>query len=157
MGEYRAVESELDATGLRVGVVVARYNEPITGALLAGCRSMLAARGAADSDITVCWVPGAFELPLVAKRLATSGAVDAVVCLGAIVRGETAHFDYVAMGATQGILQAGLDTGIPVVFGVLTVDTQQQALDRIGGKEGHKGEEAALTAIEMAGLLRRLP
>jgi 6,7-dimethyl-8-ribityllumazine synthase len=142
---------------MRVAVVVARFNEPITGALLDGARRELARLGAADTDVTVCWVPGAFELPVVAKRLAGSGAVDAVVCLGAIVRGETAHFDYVAMGATQGILQAGLDTGVPVVFGVLTVDTQQQAFDRIGGKEGHKGEEAAATAVEMATLLRQLP
>ena len=157
MGEYALADAELSASGLRFGVAVARFNEAITVELLAGCRLELARRGAAPHDVTVCWVPGAFELPLIAQRLARSGRVDAIVCLGAIVRGETAHFDYVAMGATQGILQAGLDTGIPVVFGVLTVDTQTQALDRIGGREGHKGEEAALTAIEMARLLRQLP
>jgi 6,7-dimethyl-8-ribityllumazine synthase len=156
MGEYALADSDLSAAGLRVGIAVARFNEVITAELLAGCRRELARRGAAADDVTVCWVPGAFELPLTAQRLARSGRVDAVVCLGAIVRGETAHFDYVAMGATQGILQAGLDTGVPVVFGVLTVDTQQQALDRIGGREGHKGEEAALTAIEMARLFETL-
>ncbi len=157
MGEYSFADAELDATGLRVGVVVARFNEPITSELLAGCVAELRERGVAETDLTVAWVPGAFELPLVAKRMASNGRCDAVVCLGAIIRGETAHFDYVAMGATQGILNAGLDTGKPVVFGVLTVDTHQQALDRIGGKEGHKGREAALTAIETALLLRRLP
>lgn len=157
MGEYSFADGELDATGLRVGVVVARFNEPITSELLAGCVAELRERGVAETDLTVAWVPGAFELPLVAKRMASNGRCDAVVCLGAIIRGETAHFDYVAMGATQGILNAGLDTGKPVVFGVLTVDTHQQALDRIGGKEGHKGREAALTAIETALLLRRLP
>jgi 6,7-dimethyl-8-ribityllumazine synthase len=156
VGEYGAGEVDLDATGMRFAIVVARYNEAITVELLAGCRVAFAEHGAGDDATTVCWVPGAFELPLAAKMLAARGDVDAVVCLGAIVRGETAHFDYVAMGATQGILQAGLDTGVPVVFGVLTVDTQQQALDRIGGREGHKGAEAALTAIEMAALVRSL-
>ncbi len=156
MGEYRASPGDLDATGLRFGIVVARYNDPVTSELLAGCRAELVARGAAEDAITTCWVPGAFELALVAKRLAAAGRVDAVICLGAIVRGDTAHFDYVAKGATEGILRAALDTGIPVVFGVLTVDTHQQALDRIGGKEGHKGQEAARTAIETAMLLRDL-
>lgn len=157
MGEYAIADSDLEAGGLRFGVVVARFNEVITSELLAGCVAEFERRGASGDDVSTCWVPGAFELALVAKRFASSGRMDAVVCLGAIVRGETAHFDYIAMGATQGILQAGLDTGVPVVFGVLTVDNQQQALDRIGGKEGHKGEEAALTAIEMARLFRKLP
>jgi 6,7-dimethyl-8-ribityllumazine synthase len=157
VGEYTVTDAELDAAGLRFGVVVARFNDTITRELLAGCVAEFVRRGAHPHDISTCWVPGAFELPLMAQQLARSRSVDAVVCLGAIVRGETAHFDYVAMGATQGILQAGLDTGVPVVFGVLTVDNQQQALDRIGGKEGHKGAEAALTAIEMALLLRRIP
>ncbi len=157
MGEFALTDADLDARGMRFGVVVGRFNEAITSELLAGCLAEFTDRGASDDDITVCWVPGAFELPVVAKRLAERSAVDAVVCLGAIIRGETAHFDFVAMGATQGTLQASLDTGVPVVFGVLTVDSHQQALDRIGGKEGHKGREAALTAIETAMLLRRLP
>jgi 6,7-dimethyl-8-ribityllumazine synthase len=156
VGEYHADPSSVDASGMRVAVVAGRFNLHITGALVEGCVKTLAARGVADADVTIAWVPGAFELPLVAKRLAASGSIDAVVCLGAIIRGETAHFDYVAMGATQGILHAGLDTGVPVVFGVLTVDTLEQAHDRIGGKDGHKGEEAALTAIEMVALLRAL-
>ena len=156
MGEYRAAsEEELDATGMRVAIVVARFNHDITSELLEGAERILQKQGAAD--VSVLWVPGAFEAPLVAKRLAASGTVDAVICLGAVIRGETAHFEYVAGETAAGITRAGLDTGIPVIFGVLTVDDRQQARDRLGGKEGHKGEEAALTAIEMVALLRGLP
>jgi 6,7-dimethyl-8-ribityllumazine synthase len=155
MGEYAAHEGGLDATGMRFGVVVARFNRDITEKLLEGAEAMLHKHDAAD--VTVAWVPGAYELPLVAKRLAGSGTVDAVVCLGAVIRGETAHFEYVAGEAAAGITRAALDTGVPVIFGVLTVDTREQALDRLGGKEGHKGEEAALTAIEMVSLFRELP
>jgi 6,7-dimethyl-8-ribityllumazine synthase len=155
MGEYAAHEGELDATGMRIAVVVARFNREITEALLDGAETVLRKFNA--DDVSVSWVPGAFELPLTAKRLAASGTVDAVVCLGAVIRGETAHFEYVAGEAAAGITRAALDTGVPVIFGVLTVDTRQQALDRIGGSEGHKGEEAALTAIEMVSLLRQLP
>jgi 6,7-dimethyl-8-ribityllumazine synthase len=146
-----------DAAGMRFGIVVGRFNEEVTQRLLDGARRALAARGARDDDLIVAWVPGAFELPLVAQRLAGARAVDAVICLGAVIRGDTAHFDFVAGGAMEGILRASLDTGIPVVFGVLTTDTLQQALDRVGGPEGHKGEEAAATAVEMVELLRRLP
>jgi 6,7-dimethyl-8-ribityllumazine synthase len=155
MGEYAAYEGGLDATGMRFGVVVARFNRDITEKLLEGAEAMLHKHDAAD--VTVAWVPGAYELPLVAKRLAGSGTVDAVVCLGAVIRGETAHFEYVAGEAAAGITRAALDTGVPVIFGVLTVDTREQALDRLGGKEGHQGEEAALTAIEMVSLFRELP
>ena len=156
MGEYAAHTGELEATGLRFGVAVARFNIDITQPLLDGCVAALTAHGASDSDVGVWWVPGAFELPVLAKRLADSGSVDAVICLGAVVRGETAHFEYVAGGATQGLVQAAITTGVPVIFGVLTVDTREQAFDRIGGKDGHKGEEAALTAIEMVRLLGQL-
>lgn len=155
MGEYAAAEGNVDATGMRFAIAVARFNREITEELLAGAETALRKHDAAD--VIVAWVPGAFELPLVAKRLASSGAVDAVICLGAVIRGETAHFEYVAGEAASGITRAALDTGVPVIFGVLTVDTRQQALDRIGGKDGHKGEEAALTAIEMVSLLRALP
>lgn len=157
MGEYAAPGHEVDGTGMRVGLVVARFNAEITSALLDGARRALTERGVADDDVELAWVPGAFELPVVAKRLAESGAVDAVVCLGAVIRGDTPHFDYVAGEAARGLQQAALDTRVPVVFGVLTTDTRQQALDRVGGSEGHKGEEAALTALEMVALLRRLP
>jgi 6,7-dimethyl-8-ribityllumazine synthase len=155
VGEYAAFEGDLDATGMRFAISVARFNHDITEELLAGAETTLRKHDAAD--VQVAWVPGAYELPLVAKRLAASGAVDAVICLGAVIRGETAHFEFVAGEAAAGITRASLDTGVPVIFGVLTVDNRQQATDRLGGKEGHKGEEAALTAIEMVSLLRRLP
>lgn len=157
MGEYAPPAHPIDATGMRIALVVGRYNHDVTARLLAGAQRVLAAHGVGHDDTTVVWVPGAFELPLAAKRLAASGTVDAVVCLGAVVRGDTAHFDFVARGAMEGIMRAALDTGVPVVFGVLTTDTLRQALDRVGGSEGHKGEEAARTAIEMVDVLRRLP
>jgi 6,7-dimethyl-8-ribityllumazine synthase len=155
MGEYGAHEGDLDATGMRFAIAVARFNRDVTEELLAGAETALRKHDAAD--VTVAWVPGAFELPLVAKQFATSGTVDAVICLGAVIRGETAHFEYVAGEAAAGITRASLDTGVPVIFGVLTVDNREQARERLGGAEGHKGEEAALTAIEMVSLLRSLP
>jgi 6,7-dimethyl-8-ribityllumazine synthase len=155
VGEYAAHEGDLDATGMRFAIAVARFNRDITEELLHGAETVLRKHDAAD--VSVAWVPGAYELPLVAKKFAASGAVDAVICLGAVIRGETAHFEYVAGEAAAGITRASLDTGIPVIFGVLTVDNREQAQERLGGKEGHKGEEAALTAIEMVSLLRTLP
>src|SRR5256714_1891481 len=155
MGEYTAHEGALDATGMRFAIVVARFNRDITERLLEGAEAMFAKHDAAD--VRVAWVPGAYELPLVAKRCAGAGTVDAVVCLGAVIRGETAHFEFVAGETAAGITRAALDTGVPVIFGVLTVDNREHALARLGGDEGHKGEEAALTAIEMVSLLRELP
>ncbi len=155
MGEYAAHEGTLDASGMRFAIAVARFNRDVTEALLDGAEQMLRKHDAAE--VHVAWVPGAFELPLVAKRFAASGAVDAVICLGAVIRGETAHFEYVAGETAAGITRAALDTGVPVIFGVLTVDNREQARDRLGGSEGHKGEEAALTAIEMVSLLRAMP
>ena len=155
MGEYTAHEGALDAAGMRFAIAVARFNRDITEQLLEGAEAMFRKHDAAD--VSVAWVPGAYELPLVARRFAGSGAVDAVVCLGAVIRGETAHFEYVAGETAAGITRVALDTGVPVIFGVLTVDNREQALDRLGGNEGHKGEEAALTAIEMVSLLRELP
>ena len=155
MGKYAALEGDLDATGMRFAIVAARFNREVTEPLAAGAEKKLQAHGA--EDVTVAWVPGAFELPLVAKRFAESGAVDAVVCIGAVIRGETAHFEYVAGECAAGVTRASLDTGVPVAFGVLTVEDREQAFDRVGGSEGHKGEEAASTAIEMVSLLRRLP
>jgi 6,7-dimethyl-8-ribityllumazine synthase len=156
MGEYAAAAETINGAGMRVAIVVARFNEHITGALLEGAQRALKEHHVADIDVTVAWVPGAFELPLVAQHLAKSGWCDSVVCLGAVIRGDTPHFDYVAGEAARGLQEAALATGVPIVFGVLTTDTRQQALDRIGGSEGHKGEEAALTALEMIELLRRL-
>jgi 6,7-dimethyl-8-ribityllumazine synthase len=155
VGEYSGFDGELDATGMRVAIAVARFNRDITEALLDGAQRTFAKYGAEDVDVV--WVPGAFELPLAARRLANVGTVDAVVCLGAVVRGDTPHFDYVAGECASGIMRVALDTGVPVIFGVLTVDTHEQAIERIGGSEGHKGEEAAATAIEMVALLRALP
>ena len=156
MGEYSAATGSVDGKGMRIAIVVSRFNQHITGELLAGARRALLDAGVAEEDVTVAWVPGAFELPLVAKHLASSGWCDSVVCLGAVIRGDTPHFDFVAGEAARGLQEAALATGIPIVFGVLTTDTLQQALDRIGGSEGHKGEEAANTALEMIELLRRL-
>lgn len=143
--------------GVRVGIVCARFNEFITRELLRGCEEELMRHGVAREGISVAWVPGAFELPLVAERLGRSESIDAVVCLGAVIRGATAHFDYVAGGAANGIAQAAQRTGKPVVFGVLTTDTIEQAIERSGTKAGNKGREAAVTALEMVDLLRSLP
>jgi 6,7-dimethyl-8-ribityllumazine synthase len=155
MGEYARYEGELDATGMRFAIVAARFNRDITEPLCAGAEKTLRDHGAAD--VHVAWVPGAFELPLVAKKFAESGAVDAVVCIGAVIRGETPHFEYVAGECAAGVTRGSLDTGVPIAFGVLTVEDRDQAHARVGGSEGHKGEEAAATAIEMVSLLRNLP
>jgi 6,7-dimethyl-8-ribityllumazine synthase len=150
-------EGRLDATGLRIAVVASRFNETITRSLLDGAISGLRRHGADDTGITVAWVPGAFELPLAAQRLAASGEFDAVICLGAVIRGATAHFEYVSGQAAAGAARAALDTGVPVIFGVLTTDTIEQAVERSGTKAGNKGFDAAVAAIEMADLLRQLP
>lgn len=156
MGEYAPAEADLDAAGMCLAIVAGRFNEHITSRLVDGASTTLAERGVTDA-VSVYWVPGAFEIPLVAKRLAGSGTVDAIICLGAVVRGETAHFEYVAGPCASGVAAAALDTGVPIIFGVLTTDDEEQALDRAGGREGNKGSEAALTAIEMVRLLRSLP
>ncbi len=145
-----------DGAGLRICVVVARWNSFVTQKLLDGAVAELRKRGLDEAAITVVWVPGAFEVPAAAKWAAEGGAFDAVICLGAVIRGETAHFEYVAGGAAEGILRVSQDTGVPVIFGVLTVDSVEQAMARCGGKDGHKGEEAAQAAIEMANLRRLL-
>ena len=146
------LEGALDGAGLRVCIVVARWNEFVTRKLLEGAESQLGERGVSKGDVTVAWVPGAFEVPTAAKWAAASGKFDAVICLGAVIRGETAHFEYVAGGAAEGIAAVSRETGVPVIFGVLTVDNVEQAMSRTGGKDGHKGEEAAQAAIEMARL-----
>jgi len=150
-------EGRLDATGLRIGVLASRFNETITKSLLDGALSALRRHGLDDASITVAWVPGAFELPLAAKRLAASGEFDAVVCLGAVIRGATTHYDYVCSQAASGIARASLDTGVPIIFGVLTTETIEQAIERSGTKAGNKGFDSAVAAIEMADLLRQLP
>lgn len=147
--------SDKSPTG-RLAIVASRFNHEVVDRLLTGAKEALAGRGVDSSAIDVAWVPGAFELPLIAQYLAKTGKYVAVVCLGAVIRGDTDHYDYVCDAATTGILQAGLSTGIPVLFGVLTCDTDEQAWDRAGGKAGNKGADVALAALEMADLLRRL-
>ena len=147
---------DLPLRHLRIAIVAARFNLHLTQRLVDGALGALADLGHGDV-LPVYWVPGAFEIPIVAQRLAASGVVDAVVCLGAVVRGDTAHFEYVAGPCADGCARVALDTGIPVVFGVLTTNDEQQALDRCGGCEGNKGSEAATTAVETVGVLRSVP
>jgi 6,7-dimethyl-8-ribityllumazine synthase len=149
-------QGELKGAGLRIALAVSRFNEHVTVKLLEGAREALGAHGVRDEDVDVAWAPGAFELPLVARRLADSGRYDAIVCLGAVIRGETAHFDFVAGEAARGIADAARDTGVPLMFGVITTENLQQAMDRAGGKAGNRGYDAVVSAIETVDLLRRL-
>ncbi len=153
----QAVQNERQATGLRVAVIAGRFNDFIVEPLLNGAVGLLEQHGAQRDAIKVLRVPGAFELPLVAQKLAASGRFDAVIALGAVIRGDTPHFEFVAGECAAGLARVALDTGVPVIFGVLTTDTVEQASDRAGGKHGNKGADAALTAIEMVRLLRDLP
>jgi 6,7-dimethyl-8-ribityllumazine synthase len=146
-----------EARGRRFAVVASRFNEVVVNQLVAGATECLRRHDVADDDVDVVWVPGAFELPLAANRLARTDRYDAVICLGAVIRGETAHFDHVAGQAAAGIQRAALDTGVPVLFGVLTTENFDQAMDRAGGKHGNKGWDSAMAAMEMAGLLDSLP
>jgi len=151
------LEGQLTGAGLRVAIVAARFNEFITSKLVGGAVDTLMRHGADDGAIDIAWVPGAFEIPLLAQRLAASGRYDTVICLGAVIRGATPHFDYVAAEVAKGVGQVGLATGLPVVFGVLTTDTIEQAIERAGSKAGNKGADAAMAAIEMVSLLKALP
>jgi 6,7-dimethyl-8-ribityllumazine synthase len=152
----KTFEGSLDGAGLRIGVVVGRFNEVVVERLLSGCRAGLERHGVAPEAIDVAFVPGSFEAPGAAKLMAASGRYNAVVCLGAVIRGGTPHFEYISGQAAAGVLRAGLDTNIPVIFGILTTDTAEQALDRAGLKSGNKGFDAAVAAIEMANLYRTL-
>ncbi|MCL6638874.1 MAG: 6,7-dimethyl-8-ribityllumazine synthase [Firmicutes bacterium] len=149
-------EGHLIGQGLRFGLVVGRFNEFITTKLLGGALDALNRHGVDDRDVEVAWVPGAFEIPLVARKMAGTGRYDAVVCLGAVIRGATPHFDYVAGEVAKGVARVGLDSGLPVVFGVITADTIEQAIERAGTKAGNKGWDAAVTAIEMANLMKTI-
>jgi 6,7-dimethyl-8-ribityllumazine synthase len=149
-------EGSLLGEGLKIGVVVARFNEFLTGKLLGGAKDALLRHGVAEEDIDVAWVPGAFEIPLVAQKLATSRRYDAVICLGAVIRGATPHFEYVAAEVSKGVANVGLSSGTPVLFGVITADTLEQAIERSGTKGGNKGFDAAVGAIEMANLLKNI-
>lgn len=152
----KTYEGNLLAKGLKFGIVVGRFNEFIGSKLLNGAIDGLLRHGAQEADIEVAWVPGAFEIPIVAQSMAQSGRYDAVVCLGAVIRGSTSHYEYVANEMSKGIAKVGLDAKMPVIFGVLTTDTIEQAIERAGTKAGNKGYDAAATAIEMANLLRQI-
>ncbi len=152
----KLLEGNLIAKGIKVGIVVGRFNEFIGSKLLSGALDALKRHGMDEEDISVAWVPGAFEIPIIAKKMAKSGKYDAVICLGAVIRGATAHFEYVSAEVSKGIATVGLDTEIPVIFGVLTVDSIEQAIERAGTKAGNKGSEAAVTAIEMVNLMKEI-
>ncbi len=149
-------QGHLDAKGKRFALVAGRYNEIIGSRLISGAEDCLLRHGAARGDVEIIRVPGSFEIPLAARKVAESGRFDAVVCLGAVIRGQTPHFDFVASEAARGVGRVSLETGVPVIFGVLTTDTIEQAIDRAGGRAGNRGAEAALAAIEMANLLEGL-
>ena len=147
------VEPALDGVGLSIGVAVSRYNEFFTNHLLRGCQRELRRHSVADADVVVAWVPGVMELPITARQLIDSRHVDAVICLGCIIRGETSHYDHVAQESARGIARAALDTGVPVIYGVVTADTLAQAIDRSGARVGNRGGDAGVAAIEMARVL----
>ena len=152
----KTYEGQLVAEGLKFGIVASRFNEFITNKLLEGAIDALKRHGVADVDISVAWVPGAFEIPMVAKKMAASGKFDAVICVGAVIRGSTPHFDYVASEVSKGIAQVGMKTGVPAIFGVITTESIEQAIERAGTKAGNKGFEAGESAIEMANLLKSM-
>jgi len=149
-------EGMLIGKGLKFAIVVSRFNELLTTRLLEGAKDALLRHGVDDEDIEVAWTPGCFEIPLIAKKLAQTKRYDAVICLGAVVRGGTPHFEYIAAEVTKGIAKVSLDTGLPVIYGVITADTLEQAIERAGTKMGNKGFDAAVTAIEMANLLKSI-
>lgn len=152
----KTLEGKLTAKNMKIAIVVARFNEFITSKLLSGCIDCLIRHEAADEDLTVAWVPGAFEIPMAAKKLAESGKYDAVICLGAVIRGATPHFDYVCAEASKGIAQVSMQNGVPVAFGVLTTENIQQAVERAGTKAGNKGVDCAMTAMEMVNLFKEM-
>ena len=152
----KTLEGKLVAKGMRVGIVAARFNEFITSKLLSGAMDGLIRHDVQEEDIHVAWVPGAFEIPLIASKMAKSGKYDAVICLGAVIRGSTSHYDYVCSEVSKGIAAVGLDSGIPVLFGVLTTENIEQAIERAGTKAGNKGYDCALSAIEMVNLIREI-
>ena len=150
------LEGSTQGQGLRVGVVVSRFNHMVTSRLLEGAWEGLRRHGVQEQDTTIAWVPGSFEIPLTALAMAESGRFHALVCLGAVIRGETDHYEHISREAARGIAKVSLETGVPTIFGVLTTDTVELAMDRAGGKQGNKGFEAAVAAIEMANLLRQI-
>jgi 6,7-dimethyl-8-ribityllumazine synthase len=152
----KIIEGELQAKGLKFGIVISRFNDFITGKLLDGAKDALLRHGAREDDIEIVKVPGSFEIPLVAKKMALKGTYNAIICLGTVIRGATPHFEYIAAEVSKGIASASMETGVPVAFGIITSDTIEQAVERAGTKSGNKGWDAAITAIEMAQLLKKL-
>ena len=152
----RVIEGKLTAEGLKIALLVSRFNDFITNRLLAGATDTLLRHGASDDDITVVYVPGSFEIPPIAKRLAESGNYDVVICLGAVIRGHTPHFEYIASQVAKGVAQVALSTGVPTIFGVITADTIEQAVERAGTKAGNKGSDAALAALELANVISQI-
>ena len=152
----KTFEGNLIGTGSKFGIIVGRFNECIGGKLLEGAMDALKRHGVSDDDVSVAWVPGSFEIPLIAQKMASSGKYDAVICLGAVIKGSTDHYDYVCAEVSKGIAQASLNSGIPVLFGVLTTDNIEQAIERAGTKAGNKGYDVAVSAIEMVNLIKSL-
>ena len=151
----KQLKSDKDGSGLRIGIVVAEFNEFITFKLLEGAENTLSENGVSDDDVTVAFVPGSFEVPVVTRKMASSGKYDAIICLGAVIQGETDHYEYVSEGAAHGIARIALDTGVPVMFGVLTTHNVEQAIDRCGGRKGNEGSSCALAAIQTVKVLRQ--
>lgn len=152
----RVLEGNVVANGTKIGIVASRFNEFIVSKLIGGAEDALVRHGVSDNDITLAWVPGAFEIPLTAQKMAESGKYDAVICLGAVIKGATSHYDYVCAEVSKGIASVGLKTEIPVIFGVVTTDNIEQAIERAGTKAGNKGYDAACTAIEMVNLIKKI-
>ncbi len=152
----RKLEGLYDGEGFKIAIVASRFNEFITSKLISGAEDCLLRHGVAEDHITLAWVPGAFEIPMIAKKLALSGKYDAVICVGAVIRGATSHYDYVCAEVSKGIAQVGLETGVPVLFGVLTTDNIEQAIERAGTKAGNKGTDCAMSALEMINLLNTI-
>ena len=152
----KTIEGNLIAKGKKFGIIASRFNDMITKELIGGCIDTLIRHGADEKDLSVTWVPGAFEISTVAAKIAKAKSFDAIICLGTVIRGSTPHFDYIASEVSKGIAKVSLDSGLPVIFGVITADTIEQAIERAGTKEGNKGRDAALSAIEMANLLEKL-
>ena len=152
----KQLKSDTDGSGLQIGIVVAKFNEFITFKLLDGAKSPLLENGVSNDDITVAFVPGSFEVPVVANKMASSGDYDAIICLGAVIKGETDHYEYVSEGAAHGIARIALDTGVPVMFGVLTTHNIEHAMDRCGGRKGNEGASCALAAIQTAKVLKQI-
>lgn len=152
----RVIEGVYSGEGLKIGIIASRFNEFITSKLVSGAEDCLTRHGVADDDISVAWVPGAFEIPVIAKKMASSGKYDAVICVGAVIRGATSHYDYVCAEVSKGIAAVSLESGKPVLFGILTTDTIEQAIERAGTKAGNKGTDCAMSALEMINLMKNI-